>query len=56
MYFIGQIIATLVILCWIAQGWHLTSRTWNGGYAPLWSLFILFFTVVLVLPLALIWW
>lgn len=55
MYLFGQIVATFIILCWIAQGWHTADMTLRGPYASIWGLLIYFFTVMLLAPLYFIW-
>lgn len=50
-----QIIASLVLLYWLAQSARLTRQTWSDGYSPFWVAFQGLATLSLLIPLYLVW-
>jgi hypothetical protein len=44
------VLSIAVLIFWALQGAHLTQMTWNGGYHPIWTLFMGIATLALALP------
>lgn len=50
-----NIIATVVLLWWLAQGAKLVLMTWSGGYSFLWVVAQSILTLLLIIPAIAIW-
>ena len=50
-----NIIATVVLLWWAAQGVKLTVMTWSGGYSFFWVAMQSLLTLLLIIPAIAIW-
>lgn len=49
------ILASLILLCWIAQGLYMAARLASDGYSLLWVEITGIFALGLLLPLGLLW-
>lgn len=50
-----NIVASLVLLFWIAQGMHTAGKTRSEGYSVIWWGFMGVMSLLLLMPLAALW-